>query len=118
MDFAEYVAAERLRISEKRREFQAQIEAIENKIKELDADLLAVQAYETAKRGKRSAGAQRRENILHAIRSTPGIKRAGICDRLGIRGDSNQAQAVSVALSNLVKEGVIRREGSRSYYAN
>ncbi len=117
MDFAEYIASERMRISARKREIEKQITQLHAQDAELDGELVAIQAYENAKRGKRKIGEMRREGVIDAIRSTPGIQRAGICDRLGARTDS-QKQAISGTLTALIKEGVIRREGTRSYYIN
>ena len=117
MDFAEYIANERMRISALKRDIEKQIEQLHAQDAELDRELVAIQAYESAKRGKRKIGEVRREGVIEAIRSAPGIQRAGICDRLGARTDS-QKQAISGTLTTLIKEGVIRREGSRTYYLN
>ena len=117
MDFSEFIASERMRISDQKREIENQIQQLRQKDVALDTELVAIQAYEMARRGKRKVGEVRREGILDAIRSTPGIKRAGICDRLGARSAS-QKQAISTTLTGLVKEGAIRREGSRAYFMN
>lgn len=114
-DFSEYIARDRMRISEKKRDIERQIAALRAQDAELDRELAAFKAYEAARHGRGRVGAARREGVIDAIRATPGIRRAGICDRMGVTTDSEK-QAISSTLSALLKEGVIRREGSRDYY--
>ena len=115
--FSEYVARDRMRISEKKREIEKQIAALREQDAELDRELAAFVAFEAALRGsgKGKIGAARREGVIEAIRAVPGIRRAGICDRMGVHTDSGK-QAISSTLTALVKEGVVRKEGSRDYF--
>lgn len=114
-DFSEYIARDRMRINQKKREIEKQIAALRAQDTELDRELAAFKAYESARHGKGRIGAARRQGIIDAIRATPGIRRAGICQRMGVQTDSEK-QAISSTLSALLKEGVIRREGSRDYF--
>ncbi|MYF02217.1 MAG: MarR family transcriptional regulator [Gammaproteobacteria bacterium] len=58
----------------------------------------------------------RRSQILKLVKAKPGIRRKAICEEMGIDVKSNKAQSVSVALTKLVQDGEIRRDGSRAYY--
>ena len=117
MNMADVMAAERVKISQQWQELEDQIKALRSQQENLDEELKAIYAYEVTKRGKRKIGEVRRDNVIEAIRAVPGIRRAGICARVGARTDS-QKQAISSTLTALAREGVIRREGRRAYFLN
>lgn len=115
--FADYVADEKSRILELKREYEQQIRAIEEQIADLDRHMVAVLQYERTVSGSRNVSESRRTQILKLVKAKPGIRRKAICEEMGIDVKSNKAQSVSVALTKLVQEGEIRRDDSRAYYS-
>ena len=114
--FADYVADEKRRIIGLKREYEQQIRDVEELIADLDRQMIAVVQFERAVAGSRSVAESRRSQILKSVRAKPGIRRKAICEEMGIDVKSNKAQSVSVALTKLVLDGEIRRDGSRAYY--
>ncbi|MXZ56585.1 MAG: hypothetical protein F4077_03220 [Gammaproteobacteria bacterium] len=114
--FADYVADEKSRILELKREYEQQIRDIEEQIADLDRHMVAVVQYERTVSGSRNVSENRRSQILKLVKAKPGIRRKAICEEMGIDVKSNKAQSVSVALTKLVQDGEIRRDGSRAYY--
>ncbi len=117
MSFSEYIAAERVRIGQRKQEISAQIAKLRTQDSELDNELAAIQAYESHKRGGKKVGEARREGVIDSVRAEPGIRRAGICNRMGAHTDS-QKQAISGVLTALVREGVLRRGDKGAYFVN
>lgn len=114
--FADYVADEKSRILGLKREYEQQMRDIEEQIADLDRQMVAVVQYERTLSGSRNVSENRRTQILKLVKAKPGIRRKAICEEMGIDVKSNKAQSVSVALTKLVQDGEIRRDGSRAYY--
>lgn len=110
------VANEKRRILALKREYEQKIKDIQEKLNALDRRMEATLDYERAVSGSRSLSDDRRAHILRLIQAQPGIRRKAICESLGVDVRSNKAQNVSIALTKLVREGEIHRDGSRAYY--
>lgn len=54
-----------------------------------------------------------RQQVLAAIKTSPGITRATLLEQLGVKGDKSGENSVSNALSNLKKSGEITGEGGQ-----
>lgn len=118
---------ERDRLNGEREELFGQQRALEEKLREIDREMAAINAYEAAKSGRaasgRSAGAGRtatrarrgskREQLLELIRQHPdGLARKDILQKMGLKGDRAGEMSVSNALTALTKGSqVVRADG-------
>ena len=125
--FEEFINRERERLRGEREAVFNQQHQLENKLNEINRELSAIEAYESAKTGKtagpRAAAARRgpqrgrrgskREQLLQLIRQNPeGLARKDIIERMGLKGDKSGEMSVSNALTALIKTSqVARREG-------
>ena len=127
LDFSEHLSSEKERLSKERDDAAQILAATTERLRTLERQLEAIEAYEaimgpSAKAApKRRQPATRRRNtgrtaaIREAIQNAPeGIDRKGIIDALGCKGDKSAEQAVSNTLANLKKSGAVAHEG-RTY---
>ena len=124
--FATYIEQERqalrercLEITARRAQYNAEVDA---EIADISRELAAIDAYETAKTGKKQKPARngavprarrgsRREAILSALSAAPlGMTRGEILERMGLKGDKSGEMSVSNALTGLQKSGQIIRQ--------
>src|SRR5712691_4020372 len=95
--------------------------ALTEKRRQLDADLnqLIGNQPRQARAPRQSSGGRRsgvRDDVLKAIRESPGISPANIRKTLDIgEGDKSGSQSVSNALSALKKAGTIKETAPRQY---
>jgi hypothetical protein len=140
MRFADVMRRERERLNREREEILGRQTELANKLDEINREVAAIEAYETAKTGKaatstrqrrateksrpstpqssaevrpRPARAGRREELLQVISAEPnGLSRGQIFERMAIKGDKTAEKSVSNALTALTKNNrVSRRDG-------
>jgi len=127
--FQQYVQRERSRLHAERQALATQQKELDKKLAAVDRELEAVDAYEAAKAGKklpargrkqtRTKGARRgsrREELINVIRSSEGMTRGQILEKLGLKGDKSGEMSVSNALTALIKGNQVRRD-DRKYVA-
>ena len=139
MDFGTYLAQEKKRLTQQRKDVEKRVSALElelqalvAELKNIDNEMEAIQAYETAKASvpvparrparmanagarapvkatRRRRKASRRAEIVAAIASfgEAGAGRADIIQTLNIKGDKSAEQSVSDALAALKKAGEV-----------
>ena len=126
--FADVMKQERERLNRERDAVFNQQRELENKIKDINRELAAIDAYEAAKTGKQIATAQqrgtrgrrqarrgsRREALLQLIGQHPqGLTRGEILERMGLKGDKSGEMSVSNALTALTKGNQVSRAGGK-----
>ncbi len=140
MRFADVMQRERERLHREREEILNHQKDLENKLTEINRELEAIDAYETAKTGKaapptrqprgprrsdaritqsaaetgtRPRAGSRREALLQVIGENPsGLSRGEIFVRMGLKGNKPAEKSVSNALTALTKNNqVFRRQG-------
>jgi hypothetical protein len=132
-NFATYMQRERDRLNAEREAIFTQQQELESKLNEINREFAAIEAYEAAKTGKAprasSGGAagtgrrrqarrgSRREALMELIRSAPGLSRAEILEKMGLKGDKSGEMSVSNALTALTKTMQVRREGGKYHVA-
>src|SRR5215216_1274962 len=136
--FADVMQQERERLNGERDDVHRQQQELENKLAEIERELEAIDAYESAKTGKaktgkasaparRQAGSRRarsqaprgsrREALLQTIRENPsGLRRGEILERMGLKGDKAGEMSVSNALTALTKSNQVSRHEGK-YFA-
>jgi hypothetical protein len=134
VNFQDYIKSERKRLNDERKRLVAQQREAEKKLADIDRELSAIGAYETAKTGKAAKPAEpaprkarvtrkaptggrrgsKREPILKLIADNPdGLSRGEILTKLGVKGDKSGEMSVSNALTALTKGNQIRRDGGK-----
>jgi hypothetical protein len=126
--FADYIAAERARLTAERDQILSDQENLQRSLNEINREFDAIQAYESHKSGRRVASAvatnghaprtrarrgSQREALLELIRSSDGLKRGEILDRMGLRGDKSGEMSVSNALTALTKSTQLQRRDGK-----
>lgn len=129
--FTRYIEQERNRLVAERETCQAQITALEERLKTIDNELQAMSTYEAIKRGQpvpqrpapqrtpRGRGNHKyfsRDQVLSVIRANPGMRRRALLERMGVKGDRRAEMSVSNALTALKNSGNIRREENGDYH--
>lgn len=125
-DFSSYMAQERERLTAQRQAAIAAKHQAELDLAAVETEFHAINAYEAAKSGKRvtatkSNGTQRqrhgsrRNEILSVVQNSTGLKRREILEALGAKGDKTAEMSVSNALTALVKNGSLDRDGDGFY---
>src|SRR5215208_1120225 len=141
--FADVMQQERERLNGERDDVHRQQQELENKLAEIERELEAIDAYESAKTGKAKTGkakggkasaparrqaagrrarsqaprGSRREALLQTIRENPsGLRRGEILERMGLKGDKAGEMSVSNALTALTKSNQVSRHEGR-YFA-
>ena len=125
--FGEFVARERDRLHREREAVFTQQQELEAKLRELNQELSAIDAYESAKSGRsvalathrrptaaRGRRGSKREQLLDLMRQHPeGLERKDILERLGLKGDKPGEMSVSNALTALTKASQLIRAEKR-----
>jgi hypothetical protein len=129
MSFADFIARERERLHAERDQVCSAQQELETKLRAINQELSAIDAYEMAKSGKAAAPVARqarrravqgttrrgskRDSLLALIGENPsGLTRGEILDRMGLKGNKSGEMSVSNALTALTKGGqVSRRDG-------
>ena len=124
--FSDFVSRERDRLNADREAIRNQQRELQTKLRNIDREAEAINAYEAAKSGKgassgRSAGSRRggagrrgskREALMQVIQQGNGLTRGEILERMGLKGDKSGEMSVSNALTALTKANqVSRRDG-------
>jgi len=107
MDVIKVMQAERERITNSIKELEAQRLAVDEKISAFKLELKAIEAYESAKTGKkkvtRTRGTSVTATIIDIVKKAPST-RAQIIEALNGKGNKSVEQSISNALSNLKKK--------------
>jgi hypothetical protein len=138
--FADVMQRERERLNRERDEILYQQKDLANKLTELNRELAAIEAYDTAKTGTAATASRqprgpqksaatisqssaeprprlqvgsRRDALLQVIGEEPnGLSRGEIFERMGLKGNKSAEKSISNALTALTKNNqVSRREG-------
>lgn len=128
MHFSEYIERERQRLQADRESVFNQQQQLDGKLAEINRELSAIEAYESAKTGKAAAparqargrGTQRatrrgskRDELLSVIRDSQGLSRGEILEKMGLKGNKSGEMSVSNALTALTKTGQVSRDGGK-----
>ena len=116
-----FLTAERERLADVKKTLVAQRREIDTQLATIDRELGALAAYEKAKNGvsrgnseRRARRGSRREDIINVIRDAELMTRGDLLDHFGIKGDKAAEMSVSNALTALIKNNTLIRDG-RSY---
>jgi hypothetical protein len=124
--FQEFIASERQRLHAERDAVFTEQQQLETKLDEINRELMAIDAYESAKTGKTASGRQsgnarmprarkgsKREELIAVIKdSAQGMTRGEILEKMGLKGNKSGEMSVSNALTALTKANqVLRRDG-------
>ncbi|MBV9862783.1 MAG: hypothetical protein JO267_11635 [Alphaproteobacteria bacterium] len=125
-DFQTFVQQERDRLNSQREQIFNQQQDLEEKLKAVNNELRAIEAYEKTKAGKgaaqprqqrRGQGGRRggkREQLVKLVGENPdGLTRREIIEKMGLKGDKSGEMSVSNALSALTKANQFSRENGR-----
>jgi len=117
-DFAAVIAKERERLGTMRQDALARRSTIDSEIADIDKELRAITAYESAKsgsrKGKSTRHGSRQDGVLQLLKDAPdGMSRSDILDRLGLKGNKSGEQSISNALSTMKKAGKIGAKDGR-----
>jgi hypothetical protein len=129
--FSDYIARERDQLRTGLEIAREDMRDLEDRCKEIERELEAMDAYEAAKSGKaakakssasagsaprRARAGSRREAILAALTSgSAGMSRGELIKSFGIAGDKSGEMSVSNALTALSKNGQVVRMNGRYY---
>ena len=138
-DYKDFIKTQRAHFASERRAVVIQQREIEKKLAEIDRELAALDAYETAKRPPKAVLAKppkatrrarikragnrgskrvsRRDEILKVVADHPeGLTRGQLLEELGLKGIKAGESSVSNALTGLTKgQQVLRKDGK--YFA-
>jgi len=127
--FSNFIQQERERLHAEREQIFNQQQELERKLADFNRELVAIDAYETAKSGKATTPRTRtvtgtrstrrsgvRDQVLQVVKSKDGVTSADIRKALGIT-DKSGSQSVSNALSALKKAGQIGTTSTGAYVA-
>ena len=124
-DFATYIEGQRKMLKERHSSLikhkELLLAAADKEIREVEKELVAIDAYERAKTGKAAPASttrvrrgSRREEIVNALRDSPaGMSRGDLLERFGLKGDKSGEMSVSNALTALTKSGQVIREAGK-----
>lgn len=125
--FEKFVEKERARLAKERQALLAEQKATADKLASVDKELLAITAYEDAKKGKPKRatgprgprqGTSKRAELLQLIKDSPsGMSRGDILERLGLKGNKSGEQSVSNGLTALKKAGTITSKDGKYHAA-
>lgn len=128
--FAGYVERERARLDGEVQAIRQQQMELDRRLDAVSTEMHAIDAYEAAKSGKgmasqgrggggrdgsRQSGRRgsRREELLNVIRQGHTMSRGEILDKMGLKNDKQGSMSVSNALTALIKNGQLRRDGGK-----
>jgi outer membrane murein-binding lipoprotein Lpp len=110
MDIIKVMQAERDRIHTALKELNVKQEELGDQITALRQELKAIEAYESAKTGKkkvtRTRGTSVTAQIIDIVKKSPST-RAQIIEALNGKGNKSVEQSISNALSNLKKKNTL-----------
>jgi hypothetical protein len=119
--FQDHIATERERLQKLRADAVERRQTIDAEIADIDREMRAIAAYETAKHGRSSSGTTatgraprgaQQETLLAMIGGRKGgMKRADILEEVGVKGDKKREASVSNALTNMKKAGKLNLDG-------
>jgi hypothetical protein len=126
-NFNDFITRERDRLRGEREAVFTQQRELQSKLAEIDREMAAIEAYESAKSGKGASARQgrgastgratrrgsKREELLTVIRDSQGLSRGEILDKMGLKGNKSGEMSVSNALTALTKNGQVKREGGK-----
>lgn len=125
-EFADYVATERDRLTNRRESLLANQRQLAHDIAAIEAEFEAIKAYERAKPGHKSNSAistraprsgSKRTAVLELIGNNAGMSRGQLIDALGARGDKSAEMSISNALTALTKGSQVVREHGQYFAA-
>ena len=110
--FEEMVLQERNRLVAQITDIEIRQRALQEEMALVKRELSALDAYETAKAGKKKNSTGRRtsrqDGILQLLQGNAGgMTRGGILEGLGLKGNKSGEQSISNALNNMKKAGTI-----------
>lgn len=105
-DIQTVMAVEKDRLTTKRTE-------LATALADVDHELSAIAAYETAKNGKATARGSKRETVLAIIKDSAGITRGDIIEKLKAQGQDAPEAGLSNMLSTLKKAGKITADDGK-----
>ena len=127
--FADFITRDRERLQAEREQIFNQQKALDGRLAEINRELGAIDAYETAKSGKAPAAARqtlgprarpqarrgsKRDALMQVIRDNPsGLSRREILQHMGLKGDKSGEMSVSNALTALTKANQVTRQDGR-----
>jgi hypothetical protein len=127
--FNDFITRDRQRLHAERETIFNQKQELETKLTAINRELVAIDAYESAKTGKAAAPTRqarggaarttvrrgsRREGLLALIReSAAGLSRGEILEKMGLKGNKAGEMSVSNALTALTKAGQVSRDGGK-----
>ena len=126
--FETFIARERDRLSKKREDILGRQRKLEEELDGIERELLAIDAYEAAKRGKlpgrrrasggtRAPRGERKAKVLAALSNRKdGMTRGDVIEALGVKGDKSGEAGVSAALASLKKSGEIGYDDNAKKY--
>src|SRR3954454_9605762 len=123
-DFMSFIGKERKRLDKAKSGVLSRMKALEQEIADIESELEAIAAYDTAKRGKATRGRpsktaqssgrvrgkrrSRQGDLLDLLsKNKDGLSRGEILQRLGLKGDKSAEQSISNALSVMKKKKLI-----------
>lgn len=110
MDMMKMIQAERDRIHLAIRDLDGKRAELDSQLSALRQELKAIEAYESAKTGKkkvtRTRGTSVTSQIIDIVKKTPST-RAQIIEALNGKGNKSVEQSISNALSNLKKKNTL-----------
>jgi hypothetical protein len=128
MRFADVMQQERERLHKEREEIFNQQHELEGKLADINRELSAIDAYESAKTGKGLTPARqtrgprrqqarrgsRRDALMQVIKANPsGLTRGEILQRMGLKGDKSGEMSISNALTALTKGNQVSRQDGK-----
>ena len=120
LTFEHHIKKERERLTNAREALIAERSGLDEKIKKLETELNAIDAYEAAKNGraprKRKSGSGRRNEVLEAIQKHPqGISRNELLNVIGAN-DTEGKKSLTSVLSGLKRSKKITQDGDGKYH--
>ncbi|MGE5561848.1 MAG: hypothetical protein ACM3ZV_00905 [Bacillota bacterium] len=122
-NFTSFIAEERARIKAAIKAAEAKRQEAEVEIQQLEAQVAAIAAYDSALKGKKTPSepraprgrrGEKRDAILARIAGHPeGMTRHELIDEMNAHSDKAAEQSISNALSALKKAGHLTQEGKK-----
>ena len=126
-NFESFVQQERDRLNGERESIFNQQNELQQKLDSINNEMRAIEAYESAKKGKQAAQPRqqrrgpsqgrrgsKREQLIKLIGESPnGLTRGEILEKMGLKGDKSGEMSVSNALTALSKANQVSRKEGR-----
>lgn len=123
--FEQFTAREKTRLAKAREDALAKQAEIEAALSAIDVELMAISAYEAAKKGKRPGrrgsgtrtrrGPERQKILAVITASADGLMRGQVIEALGVKGDRAGEQSVSNSLAALKRSSKLRQNDEGKY---